>query len=164
MTKKFKWNWLDTVIVCIVLAVIAAACFIFLRPQSTGETITAENTDIFITIDTSKAEPGTYDNLKVGDEIRFANSNKIFGTVAEVEMIPYQSSVFNEETKEYEVYSNENLQICRFTVKAVGYRTDRNEVYAASKQMAYSDELNLETQSIRLSGTVSGIKGGEADE
>ena len=154
--KKAKWNWLDTVILCIIIAVAVAAAIIFFGPKQSGEVV-RENSDIYITLDSAKHVVGTYDALKVGDEI-------LFGVIDKIELLPYETSVFNEETKQLEVYPNENLQICRFTVKTTGYSTSRKEVFVGSKQMRYTDEWNLETHSIRLTGTICDIQGGTANE
>lgn len=162
---KRKWNWLDTVIVAVIAVLVIGVCAIMFWPKNdAGEVITAKDSTIFVTFDTAKAKDGTYDALTVGDEIMTSDNGKVFGVIEKIEYLPHQSSVFNEETKQYDVFENEEYPFCRFTVKTTGYFTDRKEAYAKDRQLCYGESWNLETTYMTVSGTISGIEGGESDE
>lgn len=155
---KFKWNWLDTLIVCVVVVLIASATVFFVlnRPSSLGEAV--KDSNILIGFDSYRDEPGTYDDIKVGDKVMFSSNGQVLGEIVDVEILPSRTAVFNENTKKYQIDENENFVYCRFTVKASGYINDRNEAFAGNKAVLYSDEWYLETTSQRLAVTVTGIK------
>ena len=159
---KFKWNWLDTVIVCVVVLLAVAAAVFFLWPH--GEAPASNESYIFVTFDTDKARVGTYDDLKVGDKILLTANGKELGEIVSVDIQPFKNTVFNEATKEYEVFENENFPFCRFTVKASGYISDANEAFVSSKAVLFGEEWFLETTSIRVAAKVSGVEGAGTDE
>lgn len=156
--KKIKWNWLDTVIVLVVVLVIAVACFILFRPGASASNATDE-TELFLTFDTPKDPAGTYDVLQVGDEVFSVKTDKVMGTIEKVEILPYKTAVFNEETKQYDVFENTAYPFCRLTVKITGYKTDDGEVYANGMQLLYDEDWYLETTDLRFSATISDIEG-----
>lgn len=160
---KFKWNWLDTVIVCVVVVLIAAVIAFFLWPRNENSA-TGSESFVLVTFDTEKARVGTYDDLKVGDKIILTSNGKEVGEVVSVEILPFKNSVFNEELKSYEVFENDKYPFCRFTVKASGYINDSNEAFAASQQVLYNDEWFMETTSLRVAAKVTGVEGVSIDE
>jgi len=160
---KFKWNWLDTVIVCVVFVLIAAVAAFFLWPRNENAAISGESY-VLVTFDTDKARVGTYDNLKVGDKIMLTSGGKEIGEIVSVDIMPFKNTVFNEELKSYEVFENEKFPFCRFTVKASGYISDSNEAFVSSKQVLYNEEWFLETTSLRVVAKVSGVEEVKVDE
>ncbi len=158
---KFKWNWLDTVIVCVVLILVVVAAAFFLWPRS-GETGSSKESYIYVTFDTDKAKVGTYDDLKVGDKILLTTNGKEIGEIVNVEILPSRNSAFNEQLKKYQIFENEKYPFCRFTVKASGYISETNEAFAASQAVLYGEEWYLETTSLRVAAKVTGVEG--ADE
>ncbi len=160
---KIKWNWLDTLIVCIVVALIVVGAVFFLS-QRPDAVIQTQDSYLYITFDTVKARLGTYDDLKVGDEIMISTNGKSFGEIIDVNILPSRTSVFNENTKKNQIFENEKYPYCRFTVKVKGYINDKNEAYADSKAVLYDDEWFLETTSLRVVANVTGIKEVSADE
>lgn len=160
---KSKWNWLDTVIVCVVIALVVGVCIFLFRP--TGEELSSNTeVDYFITFSTEKAKTGTYDLLKEGDVIYTVDNGKEFGVIDSVEILPNRTAVFNETTKQYSVAENDKYPICCVTVKTVGYKNDSGEVYAKDRAVLYDEEWFLETDQFRFSGTVTGVKGAEEAE
>ena len=160
---KFKWNWLDTVIVCVLIVLIVATALFFLWPRS-GQISSSEESFIYITFDTEKARLGTYDDLKVGNKIILTTDEKELGEVVGVEILPSRSAVFNEQSKQYQIFLNEKYPFCRFTVKARGYISDSNEAYAASTAVLYGEEWFMETNSLRVSATITGVEGADNNE
>ena len=160
---KFKWNWLDTVIVCIVLVLVAAAVVFFLWPRS-AQISSSEESFIYVTFDTEKARVGTYDDLKVGDKIILTNNERELGEIVSVEILPSRSAVFNEQSKQYQIFMNEKYPFCRFTVKASGYINDSNEAFASSNAVLYGEEWFMETNSLRVSATITGVEGADNNE
>ncbi len=156
--KKFKWNWLDTIIVIFVVLVIVAACIIFLKPGSASQD-TTDTTDFLLIMDTSKNPAGTYDVLKSGDEVWSVENNKIIGTIDKVEILPYKTAVFNETTKQYNVDENSDYPFCRITIKTTGQKNDSGEIYAEGMQILYGEEWFLETKDLRFNAAVSDIEG-----
>ena len=160
---KIKWNWLDTLIVCIVVALIVAAAAFFLM-QRPGAVEGAQESYLYITFDTQRARRGNFDDLKVGDKIMISTNGEYFGEIVDVDILPSRSTVFNERSKILQIFENEEYPYCRFTVKANGYINDRNEAFAISKPVLYEEEWFLETTEFRVVANVSGIKEVGTDE
>lgn len=157
---KKKWNWIDTVIVIVLVVLIAGACY-FLFGRNEQVSIQREETSVYITLDTSKDRIGTYDSISAGQEIRFAENEQLLGTVESAEILPYRSAVFDESTKSYVINSNEKYPFCRVVVKTSGYINENNEIIVCNKAVKYDDELNLETTLQRFTGTVVEMKAGD---
>jgi predicted Rossmann fold nucleotide-binding protein DprA/Smf involved in DNA uptake len=77
---KFKWNWLDTVIVCVVAVLLIGAAAFFLWPRG-GGVLSSDESYLYVTFDTDKARVGTYDDLKVGDKILLTTNGKEVGEI-----------------------------------------------------------------------------------
>ncbi len=161
---KIKWNWLDTLIVCIVVALIAAAAVFFLMQRPGAATEGAQESYLYITFDTARARLGTFDDLKVGDEIMVSTNGEYLGEIVDVKILPSRSTVFNERSKKLQIFEIDEYPYCRFTVKAKGYIDDRNEAFVISKPILYEEEWFLETTAFRVVANVSGIKEVGADE
>ncbi len=153
---KIKWNWLDTVIVIIVILVIAAACF-FLFGNKNNDA--ADDQEIIISFNTLEGAAGKYEPIKVGDEIGFADTGVRFGVIENVEFLPYETSVFNEQTKEYELDQSKEIQFCRVTVKAKGFRNANGELYVCGRRIMFREECYLETTAFRFLGYLSAVGG-----
>lgn len=155
---KRKWNWLDTVIVVLIVAIIVGAVFFFLRPQQ-AILQSAEKNDFTLTVDTPRDKAGTYDALQVGDEVYMVGSNDVFGIIEKVEILPFKATSFNEQTKQLQVYNNTDFPFCRVFIKTNGYMTDDGTVYAQGSQIIVDKDINLESKNFRFGGKVSGVKG-----
>lgn len=155
---KKKWNWLDTLIVVLVIGIIAAGCVFFLRPKGTVLQQN-ENVDFLLTVEAKRAAAGSYESLKAGDEIFLVGQSERFGVIETVEEMPHKSSSFNEETKQLEIAENEKYPVCRVTIKTSGYMNDSGEVYAHGTRLLINDNISLETNTFRLGGIVYGVKG-----
>lgn len=155
---KIKWNWIDTLVVCLVVIIVAALLWFFLRPS--GATVeNNENQDFYITFEAPKNEVGTYDAIKAGDEIFIVGSNSSFGVIESVEILPSQTSVFNESTKQLDIFNNEMFPVCHVKVKTNGYMNSAGAVYAGNLGVMIDDEWFLETKTIRFSAAVYKIEG-----
>lgn len=154
---KRKWNWIDTVITCIIVLIIGAVCYFFFGKNAT-KVLTQTDGELLITVDTPKDKVGTYDSLKSGQELYFADNEDSAGVIEKVEIIPYRTAVFNESTKQYAVNYNDKYPICRVTIKVDGYINDKGEAVAAGRPAAFDTEWNLETKEFRFSGTINGIE------
>ncbi len=160
---KIKWNWLDTLIVCVVVALIAGVAIFFISQRS-NSVEEEQDSYLYITFDAARARVGTYDTLKTGDEIMISTNGEHFGKIVDVNILPSRTVIFNESTKKFQVYENENYPYCRFTVKVKGYINDNNEAFVISKPILYDEEWFMETTALRLVANVTGIKEVSADE
>ena len=155
---KTKWNWLDTVIVCVVVVVLVGVCIFLFGPKN-KEISTNSETDYYITFDTEKANEGTYDALKAGDIVYSVDNGNEFGVIETIEMIPNETAVFNETTKQYSLAKNTAYPICRITIKTTGYKNDSGEIYAKNRSVVIDDDWFMETDQFRFSAKVTGAKG-----
>lgn len=154
---KRKWNWLDTLIVCIAVVLIAGVCFFLFRPADTELSANPEM-DYYLTFETEKAKVGTFDKLKVGDVVYVISDDKEFGVIESVESLPYQAAVFNETTKQFDLAESDDHIFSRIVVKTTGYKNDKGAVFAQNRSVIYDDEWHLETDTYRFNGYVTGIK------
>lgn len=82
---KAKWNWMDTVLVILVAAVLAVGVW-FLNGQG-GETATEDKT-VSVMIELTKRDE-TFTKLpKVGDSVTLGVKEKMPATVTKVEILP----------------------------------------------------------------------------
>ncbi|MBQ6947106.1 MAG: DUF4330 family protein [Clostridia bacterium] len=158
---KRKWNWLDTVIVCVAVVLVVGVCFFLFRPNG-GQEQAVNETDYYISFETDKAKKGTFDAIKTGDTVYIASNGKELGIIEKVEMLPSQMPVFNEQTKTYDLASNADYPYCRVTVKTTGYKNDSGAVLVKNKAVIFDDEWALETVNYRFNTHVVGVQGGQA--
>ncbi len=156
---RAKWNWLDTVIVVLIVIVVAGVCIFLFRPTGASEIATPQQSDLYVTFITSKAPRGTYDAIKVGDTLYTVDTGKEFGIIEKVESVASETAVFDESIKEYKVYKNELSPYCRITVKTDGYFNEIGEAYAKGRAVILEAEWSLETASYRFMGAIAGVKG-----
>ena len=156
---KRKWNWLDTVIVCVVLALIAGVVLFFMRP--TGEEFANHTeTDLYITVETEKARIGTFDAIKVGDAVALVNGKEL-GVIEKVEFLPSEVAVFDNENKQFSLNKVEEYPFCRVVIKTTGYKNVKGEVLVLDKAIYLDDEWNLETSTYRFVARITNVKGAE---
>lgn len=92
-----KFTVIDALIVFALAAVLAAAVFV-MKPKFSANT--GDDKAIF-TVLISKAEKGSSDAIKIGDEVSLSFSEKAYGTVTQISEEPYKETVLNSLTGKY---------------------------------------------------------------
>lgn len=90
MSKKFKWTWIDTLIVILVIAAGAAVFKVF-----GGKIDTAEKKTVYATVLLTREDKAVADAINVGDTITVSLTEKDSGILKDIEIKDTETMVYN---------------------------------------------------------------------
>ncbi|WP_409226980.1 DUF4330 family protein [Gudongella sp. SC589] len=112
---KRKWNWIDTVVVVLVIA--AAVLFLNRERLTGGISAGPSNTrDIVMTVEVDELKPDMVTDLKVGDQI-FSQYRIQNATIREIDTRPMEIKAVNSQG-EAQVFESQDLVTLRAVIDA----------------------------------------------
>lgn len=144
---KTKFNIVDVIILVVILAVIAAGCFVYINMKNNGQQ-SASNVNtakLSFTIEVTNLSEDAA-NFFVGSEeqaVTFGNTSSGSGIIKKIEIVPYEKQTKNYEDGEYylaEVPGQYNVKVTieSDVVKSSTSYKSGDEVIAVGKQMPFN--------------------------
>lgn len=148
--RKFHFNWVDVIIILLVIAVLAAV--VFLRNRSTGETAT---TPISYEVEFTRVPEAVAEILREGTAVFEATDSTLLGTVSAVRVEPHTQYWYVDDLGEYRKMQ-ESLFDVFVSVNADAVITDQS-ASVSGNPVGIGSELSMKAQGMGATGYVVGL-------
>lgn len=129
MEKKLKFNFVDAIIIILVLAVFVLGVSFVKK----GVSSTVKLPEVSFTMEVKEAPEGYKDNFAVGDKIRDAVKGDKFGVVTEIKAVPASNVSENSENGTYVVSEYEGREDVYITIKGTPAAIEPDVMMAQQK-------------------------------
>ena len=119
---KRKFNWLDAVIVAVLVLGIAAAAFFFLKKDNTF--VGAAEKTYEVTLRFNRATVDEFDYYQVGDTMYRQNRTEVLGTITDLKAVENYTECYDAATGSYKKLSRGLRGGVEMTVRVQGSIVD----------------------------------------
>lgn len=157
--SKAKFNFIDALIILVVVLAIAAGAYVILSGKlSIGKSGNAAKVQYQVEIKSKLADYA--DNINVGDEVLVGDKEKAAATVENVEVVPFK--MISEDKVNGVVHYSEvpDLYDVLITLSSDGSQTD-TAIYADSTQIRVGEAITVRGKGYSGNGFIVGL---EVDE
>ena len=147
-----KFNFVDAVIVCLILALLAAGVY---KIFFVNKGLTLQNNEIEFKVLVEKVRMPSVEGFKVGQAVRDVQTNIVLGTIVNNEISPYKEAVPTLDGKVVlaEVPEKYNVLV---TISSPAIVTDNN-ITIGNKEIKTGGEISIKTNTVTSRGIIFGV-------
>lgn len=152
MQDKPKFNFVDLVIVLIILALVCAGVYkLFLVNTS----IAVQNGNVEFGVYVEEVRIPTVENITEGQPVRDVQTNTPLGNITRVEYFPYQEPVYTSDGRIVMADVPNKFDVI-FYVESPAVITD-NSVMIGNKEIKTGGQLSIKSNVFSVTGVVYGV-------
>lgn len=152
MQKKGRFNFVDVIIIGLILALVAAGSY---KLFFVNKGLAAQNGVIEFKVLVEKVRIPTVEGLKEGHTVRDVQSNIVLGTVAGYEVSPYKQAVPTLDGRVVLADVPEQYTVL-VTVRSPAIVTDNN-ITIGNKEIKTGAPISIKTNVVSTTGIVYGV-------
>jgi len=119
--SKFRFNWVDALIILIIIAVVAVgAVYLHGRNKVAG----AQTQKLYFVFETDPCSEDAADQWTVGTQVVFGTKNVDKGVITAAQVVPYTAESANTGTGEWQMNSVPGQYQARVTIAFDGFESD----------------------------------------
>ncbi len=150
--EKVKFNFVDAIIVCLVLTLLAAGVY---KLFFVNRGLAAQNGEIEFKVLIEEVRRPTVEGFKEGQTVRDVQTNILLGTIVHTEALPCKEAVPTLDGKIVlaEVPEKYNVLV---TVRSPAIVTDSN-ITIGNKEIKTGAEISVKTNLVTSTGIIYGV-------
>ena len=152
MAKKPKFNFVDFIIVAVILALVGAGVYkLFLVNTS----LAVQNGNVEFGVYVEEVRIPTVENINEGQSVRDVQTNTPLGTITSVSYSPYREPVYTSDGRIVMADVPEKYDVI-FYVESAAVITD-NSVMIGNKEIKTGGQLSIKSNVFSVTGVVYGV-------